>query len=231
VVGARAHHCPRPKPSTSAELVAAHDRFVHSDRADDRRASLRPRVRQPRQAAPAPSVNGQSRLPMAPRDIPSSHGEDFLYDFKGGSLRSPPAAPRGLRALASSRPRPRGRPSHHQPPSQVAALSPHRPQLVRLADTPEPEPSHRDLARRRPPRRSRPALGPCSRRVRPDRRPDGAPRQILNLPGFCISSSPAASDRGGRGVSSRDSRSPGLSPGPPSSCSSSISRLAKAPAV
>jgi hypothetical protein len=37
--------------------------------------------------------------------ITSILSEDFLYDFKGGSLRSPPAAPRraaGARKLASS---------------------------------------------------------------------------------------------------------------------------------
>ena len=113
---------PSPKPRSGAEPVAAHDRSVHSDRADDCRGSLRPHVRHRAPGRRRRGAPGQSPAPMAPRDIPSWHGENFLYDFKGGSLRSPPGPARGLRALASSRPRPRWRPPVQPPTLQLVAI-------------------------------------------------------------------------------------------------------------
>jgi hypothetical protein len=63
---------------------------------------------------PASTVALASSITRDTTTSPAWRGEDFLYDFKGGSLRSPPAA------------------------SQIATLSPHRRQLVRLGDAPEP---------------------------------------------------------------------------------------------
>jgi hypothetical protein len=100
----------------------------------------------------------------------SWRGEDFLYDFKGGALRAPPG--RRLRALASSRPRPRGRPSHHEPPrSPQHSRSP--PESLRPARSrQEPARGAAPPGRRPAPLGSRGCGAPprCSRRVQPGRR-------------------------------------------------------------
>jgi hypothetical protein len=67
--------------------------------------------------APATRVAACNRPLPTPLTLLTLFGEDFLYDFKGGSLRSPPAAPpraAGARKLASS---PARAASHHQPRS------------------------------------------------------------------------------------------------------------------
>ena len=66
------------------------------------------------------ALRGVETRHCAPRAVPMRIGEDFLYDFKGGSLRSPPAAPQraaGARKLASS-------PARAALLPQRAALSP-----------------------------------------------------------------------------------------------------------
>ena len=136
--------------STTTSHNAPGDRFkrrsvdvVDAPKATSHKATLRslglapPAPRAP--CADPPSAQGSrsvSRLPRRPSGPARPHtlSEEHLYDFKGGSLRSPPRpAPRaaGARQLASSPalPAPRTttdlaarRDRHHRPSGQARAL-------------------------------------------------------------------------------------------------------------
>ena len=140
---------------------------------DQRRARCRERVQasdaELRTARTSSLTTSMSAWLYTPRMSPSA-SEEHLYDFKGGSLRSPPGPPRGLRALASSRPRPQpGGPTVQPPTLQLVAIGiTGRQGKHARSDAVAAVQVHAHSGR------DTPHLAPCSRQARPGLLPPAA---------------------------------------------------------